>query len=157
MKQDVSTLLKAAFLRNGSRAQGHRGQTVVEFALVVPVFLLLVFGVLDFGRAVYEYNTIVNAARQGARYGIINFTDGPGIKAAAKAAAGPLGIADANITIRCFAYGSSSGSVTQTCTTVTPGDQISVQVDYAYTSLMSTFLKVAPTINLTSTSRMIVQ
>ncbi|MEO8274098.1 MAG: TadE family protein [Chloroflexota bacterium] len=49
-----------------------RGQSLVEFALVLPLFLLLVFGILDLGLAVYSYNSITNAAREGARLAIVN-------------------------------------------------------------------------------------
>ncbi|CAA9284424.1 MAG: Similar to TadZ/CpaE, associated with Flp pilus assembly [uncultured Chloroflexia bacterium] len=48
-----------------------RGQTMVEFALVFPVFILLVLGIVDLGRAVWQYSTLSNAAREGARYGIV--------------------------------------------------------------------------------------
>ncbi len=44
---------------------------MVEFALVFPVFILLVMGVMDLGRVVWQYNTLSNAAREGARYGIV--------------------------------------------------------------------------------------
>ena len=44
----------------------------MEFALVFPVFILLLFGILDLGRAVYAYNTIGDAAREGARVAIVN-------------------------------------------------------------------------------------
>jgi len=44
-----------------------RGSSLVEFALVIPVIMLLIFGAVDLGRAVYAYNTIANAARDGAR------------------------------------------------------------------------------------------
>ncbi|NBJ14865.1 MAG: pilus assembly protein [Dehalobacter sp. 4CP] len=43
------------------------GQSLVEFALVLPIFLLLVFGVVEFGRLGYSYVTLNNAVRSGAR------------------------------------------------------------------------------------------
>lgn len=43
------------------------GQTLVEFALVLPVFMLIVIGILDAGRAVYTNSTLSQAAREGAR------------------------------------------------------------------------------------------
>lgn len=49
-----------------------RGQSLVEFALILPVLLLLLFGILDLGRGVYAYNTISNAAHQGARVASVN-------------------------------------------------------------------------------------
>ena len=45
-----------------------RGDGLVEFALVLPVLLLLLFGILDGGRAVYSYHVVANSAREGARY-----------------------------------------------------------------------------------------
>lgn len=44
-----------------------RGQGVVEFALVIPIFLLVVFGLLDAGRAVHTNSVLSQAAREGAR------------------------------------------------------------------------------------------
>jgi Flp pilus assembly protein TadG len=44
-----------------------RGQGLVEFALVLPVFLVLIFGIIDGGRAVFSYNQMSQAARNVAR------------------------------------------------------------------------------------------
>jgi Flp pilus assembly protein TadG len=49
-----------------------RGQALVEFALVIPIFLLLMVALFDMGRAVFAYNTLTNAAREGARIAIVN-------------------------------------------------------------------------------------
>jgi len=54
------------------RRRDHRGQTLVEFALILPIFILVLIGIFDFGRAVYAYNTISNAARQAVRVAIVN-------------------------------------------------------------------------------------
>jgi Flp pilus assembly protein TadG len=48
-----------------------KGQEVVEYALVLPILLLLVFGIIDFGVTVFVYNSIANAAREGARTGVV--------------------------------------------------------------------------------------
>ncbi len=50
----------------------HRGQALVEFALVIPLFLLMMVALFDLGRAVFAYNTLTNAAREGARLAIVN-------------------------------------------------------------------------------------
>ncbi len=52
-----------------------RGQSLVEFALILPILILMLVGVLDFGRAIYAYNTINNAAREGARLAIVDQTE----------------------------------------------------------------------------------
>jgi Flp pilus assembly protein TadG len=46
-----------------------RGTAVVEFAIIFPVLAMLVFGVIDFGRAFFLRNNLVSAVREGARYG----------------------------------------------------------------------------------------
>jgi Flp pilus assembly protein TadG len=43
------------------------GQSMVEFAVLAPIFFLLLLGTIDLGRAVYIYNTISDAAREGTR------------------------------------------------------------------------------------------
>ena len=48
------------------------GQGLVEFALVFPIFIMLLLGVFDIGRAVFAYNEITNAAREGVRIAIVN-------------------------------------------------------------------------------------
>lgn len=49
---------------------GQRSQALIEFALVSPVLLLLTFGVVDIGRAVFYYDTLNHAAREGARVAV---------------------------------------------------------------------------------------
>jgi hypothetical protein len=48
------------------------GQGLVEFALVFPIFLFLLFGMFDIGRAVFAFNEVTNAAREGVRIAIVN-------------------------------------------------------------------------------------
>ncbi len=52
--------------------QAGRGQALTEFAIVLPVFLLIVLALFDIGRAVFIYNGLTNAAREGARLAIVN-------------------------------------------------------------------------------------
>src|SRR5687768_7515945 len=56
------------------RPESRRGQAMVEFALIIPIFLLMIFGILDLGRAVYAYSTLNNAAREGARVAAVDQT-----------------------------------------------------------------------------------
>jgi hypothetical protein len=56
-----------------SRRSGRtRGQALLEFALVLPIFLALVFMIVDFGRVVWATGSLSNAAREGARYAIVH-------------------------------------------------------------------------------------
>ena len=58
--------------RRRSAAPRSRGQALVEFSLVLPLFLLLFMVVMDLGTAVFTYNSLTNAAREGARLAIVN-------------------------------------------------------------------------------------
>ena len=48
------------------------GQAMIEFAFVLPIFLLVVTGLLDVARAVWQENTLAYAAREGTRYAIVH-------------------------------------------------------------------------------------
>jgi Flp pilus assembly protein TadG len=50
-----------------SRRQRSRGQTLVEFTLILPIFLMILFGIIDAGRLVYMSSVLSQAAREGAR------------------------------------------------------------------------------------------
>lgn len=52
-------------------AWAERGSGLVEFAFVAPIFLLLVFAIVDFGRALYTYDLVSNDARLGTRYAMV--------------------------------------------------------------------------------------
>lgn len=54
------------------RRSGGRGQALVEFALTIPILLFLLVALFDLGRAVFAWNTLTNAAREGARTAIVN-------------------------------------------------------------------------------------
>jgi hypothetical protein len=47
---------------------------LVEFALVIPLLLLVLVGILDFGRAIFAYNAVSNAARSATRVAIVDQT-----------------------------------------------------------------------------------
>jgi Flp pilus assembly protein TadG len=98
------------------RRRGQRGQSLVEFAFVLPIIVLVIVAFIEVGRAVFAWNTIANAARQGARVAAVNqlpdLTDCDesrpiedpyephwSIRGCAIAAAGPLGITTANVTV----------------------------------------------------------
>jgi hypothetical protein len=59
--------LRRPFARGRSR-----GQAMVEFALIAPLFFFLLFSIIEFGRAVYYIQMLNNAAREGARYAIVH-------------------------------------------------------------------------------------
>ena len=58
------------------RSPRERGQALVEFALVVPIFLILVMGIVDFGMGFKTSIMVTNAAREGARFGAVGWPAG---------------------------------------------------------------------------------
>lgn len=68
-----------------------RGAAAVEFALVLPILLLLVIGILEFGRAYHVQTTLSNAARDGVRVMALQ-NDPVAASAAVRSAAGGLAI-----------------------------------------------------------------
>jgi Flp pilus assembly protein TadG len=75
-----------------------QGQSLVEFAIILPVFILLAVVIFDFGRAVYYYSAIHNAAREGARYGVIHPDDDQGMIDTAENYAIGLGMTNLTVT-----------------------------------------------------------
>lgn len=55
-----------------SHGRQRRGQAMVEFALVAPMFFLLLFGIVEAGRFIFYYENLSHATREGARYAIVN-------------------------------------------------------------------------------------
>jgi len=123
-----------------------RGQSLVEFALILPIIVLLVVAFVEVGRAVFAYNTIANAARQAVRVATVNqlsdVTDCDesrpvedpyephwSMRGCAIAAAATLGITAANVSV---AY-APPPSTTLTCTPkLHVGCIASVTVTYYY-------------------------
>lgn len=76
-------------------------QALVEFALVIPMLVLILMGVFDLGRGIYAYNVVSNAAREGARYGSTYPTDTAGIQSRARANTVALDPAQITVTSQC--------------------------------------------------------
>jgi hypothetical protein len=55
-----------------TRRSKSRGQAMVEFALVFPIFILLMVGLFDFGRVIWVNDTLATAAREAARFAIVH-------------------------------------------------------------------------------------
>ena len=55
--------------------RGEKGQSLVEFALVLPVLVLLVIGMIEFGRVLNVWLIVGNGAREGARYAAVGLSE----------------------------------------------------------------------------------
>jgi Flp pilus assembly protein TadG len=59
-----------------ARRPNQRGQAVIELALTLPLLLVVVFGIIDFGFMFQRYESVTNAAREGARLGVLQSSAG---------------------------------------------------------------------------------
>jgi Flp pilus assembly protein TadG len=104
------------------RLRGDRGAAAVEFALVMPVLLVLVVGIAEFGRAYNVQTTLSGAAREGVRVMAVK-NDPAAARAATKAAASPVSLTDAQISISPTTCVSSPTATASATVTVTYGLQ----------------------------------
>jgi hypothetical protein len=88
------------------RRAGSGGQALVEFAVVLPAIALLIFGILDVGRAIFTYNTLSQAARQAARTAIVD-QDVASVRSTAFAYAPTLALTASDIDV-CFKQSDST-------------------------------------------------
>ena len=87
MSKIKSNLWNFYRLRRSKTPDRQRGQSLLELALFFPALLFLMVGMLDLGRAFHLYTTLVNAAREGARYAALNPSDVIGIRASVESEA----------------------------------------------------------------------
>jgi Flp pilus assembly protein TadG len=121
-------------LREHGRVRGRRlgeaGQALVEIAIALPILLALLVGIFEFARAYNVQQVITNAAREGAREGVLPSSGQSDALVRTNAR-----LADANIV---------SATVTYTCTgSCTTGDAVTVQVSVPYT-----FVFIGPVLSL---------
>jgi Flp pilus assembly protein TadG len=102
--------------------KNERGQTMAEFALVLPMLVVLMLGIVQFGVAFNNYVTLTDAVRAGARKAAVSrqSSDPAGAcRAAVLAAAGSLDTTELSTNLSC----SSSWA---------PGSEVTVHADYPY-------------------------
>lgn len=103
---------------------------MVEFALVLPLLLLIVVGVFDLGWAVYAQNTLALATREGARVGVVEPSDSVIVQAVIARATG-LGLDSTRVHV---CYGTTT-LCTANAGTRLKGSPIAVSATYMYTPL----------------------
>ncbi|MBW2620483.1 MAG: pilus assembly protein [Deltaproteobacteria bacterium] len=58
-------------MKNKAILKDNKGATVVEFAIIIPIVLIFIFGIIEFSLLLYNKQVITNACREGAREGIV--------------------------------------------------------------------------------------
>ncbi|HKD35983.1 MAG TPA: TadE/TadG family type IV pilus assembly protein [Pirellulales bacterium] len=118
----------ALIRRRGRVARRRRGTTAVEFAFVGSTVFLIFFGVLELGRALMVTHLLTNAARAGARAGVIEGTSTASIKSVVQSALTSVGISGENVTVQ-VNDGSTDASASQA------GDEITVKATISASSV----------------------
>jgi len=149
----------------GLLRKGEKGQSLAEFVLVLPIFLILVFAIIDFGLGFHAWLTVTNSAREGARLGAVRApvsgacdmdpsTKATNVICRVKETASSLDQAKLGVTVTCPSPSVSCPG--------TPGESIVVKVDYDYDLItpLDNMLglisggKLGPTLKFTSTADM---
>lgn len=137
--------------RLAARGQS-RGQSLVEFAIILPVFLLIAFAIIDFGLAFDASIGISNAAREGARHGTTR-PNATSITTRVRTVAGRLNDSRLTVTVTCkTATGAACPGGLAGATT---GGSVVVRVGYSYPML--TPIAFGSAIPLSSTAEMRVE
>ncbi|MFL5681139.1 MAG: TadE/TadG family type IV pilus assembly protein [Chloroflexota bacterium] len=98
--------------------QRSRGQALAEFALVLPIFVVVIFGIIDMGRYVYDWNALNEASRAAARVGSValwppvcnGLTREACVKQVAKSRLTAVPIALTDVTVQCQRKSVSGGT-----------------------------------------------
>lgn len=119
--------------RRSVTAKPQQGIAVVEMTLVLPLLLLLLLGVAELGRVLYQYNTLTQAQRNGARYLASDSLNGDEVELDETAGA------NADRTRKLIVYGNTAGVGTPLLpglstgdVTVTVADPTHIQIDVTY-------------------------
>jgi Flp pilus assembly protein TadG len=136
--------------------RGTRGQALAEFALIIPVFLLILLAIFDVGRAVFIYNGLTNSAREAARLAIVN-QDKPSVAQRAQDMSFGTTVTTAPATlVRFYRALPNSDDVTANavCSPPAVGCIAVVQADATWTAITPIIGNLIGPINLTARSEL---
>jgi Flp pilus assembly protein TadG len=133
-----------------------RGVSLVEFAFVSIILCMLVFGILEYCLFLYTYQIMQNAAREGARYGVVNYNDANQVaEIQAYVQSLMMGLDTKMTNYSCQVYladangnNINSSNPVANATTAQFGQNICVQVNLTYTPVTPGLLFLSSSLNL---------
>lgn len=146
-------------MRIPSRVSGgtrRSGTTVVELAFVTIIFFMVVFGIWEYGRMIFVRQMVVNAAREGARYAVVNTTDTT-IDADTQAFVKQKmsGLDQKTTYYKCQIYlADDTGTNIGKAGDAQFGQYVCVQIDYDFSPVLPSFLYLSQTMRITTKSLM---
>ena len=122
----------------GHAHRGKDGAAAVEMAVVLPILIMLVFGIVAFGIAFAQELALNNSARQGARLGVVQARTCADITSEVRDAVDTIGLNSAAVTVTTTRGANKAGatspcSLTSVCEGSTPGDNLYVTASHAVT------------------------
>ena len=116
-------------------AKNRDGVAAVEFALILPILLVLTFGIINYGVLLYDQAVITNAAREGARWGAINTTSSISCSGSTLGSGDPCQIANSYTHANLITFGGVTNSSTSASGSGTSGTTVTVTVTYQFTEI----------------------
>lgn len=138
-----------------------RGQSLVELALLLPLFTIILLGAVDLGRAFFAYDRLANAVHEGALYGAqypgsvssasqpTSVTANPNNITYHVISEGSLGLTASNVSVVCYRQSDTTFSTPIACdgtgsSAVNAGDWIQVQATYTFQPMTTRILGLFP-------------
>jgi Flp pilus assembly protein TadG len=131
-----------------------RGQSMVEFALISPVFFLILVGIVDLGQGFFQYQQLNNAVSEGAR--VATYNQDPTTIKNTVVARQTIGLTTSNVTVTCYVGWTTT---TQTCANgLDIGDAVKVTATKTFSPFTGRIIAiVGSNINLSATAQRSVQ
>ena len=108
------------FVKSKSKLRNEKGASAVEFALVLPIFLMLVFGIFQFGIAFNNWIAITHAAREGARLAAVGQYDEQRVRDSAP-----------SVAIESISVSGQDGAVGDPVTVIVAGNILNINIPFA--------------------------
>lgn len=132
------------------------GATTVELAFVIGIFILVLFGIIEYGRYVFVRQVVIQAAREGARYAVVNLTDQTIESDTRNYVKKKMSGLDGNTTYyQCQVYmADDDGNNIGNAGDAQFGQYVAVQVDYDFTPVLPSLLFLDSTMRVSSKALM---
>ena len=129
-----------------------KGQSITEFAILLPILMLILIGILDLGRITATYVVVANAAREGARFGSLHPNNATGVTNRARAEAQNSVVIPAQLQVSCVTPTPTPASCDGAI-----GSPIRVRATYPFSFITTYLFAGMSTVNVTVESTFQIQ
>jgi Flp pilus assembly protein TadG len=130
------------------KRRDQRGASVVEFAIILPLIVWLIFGIMEIGFVLYDKNMITQASREGARAGVV-------FRVPAVADEEIIEVVNDYLGTSLITFGEpQTATVTVMRNGSSAGDRLKVTVSYTYTALVFSLASMGKKFNMVADTTM---